>query len=128
MTSFADLADARWRLLAAPDDGDGRLRYDATLERFERAHGRIVAAHWSGREAAGLAVCCRHLSFGRLQWSLHRSMGSLAAQRPELSPLLRHVGGEAARASTILSGRAQRLAVADLFTRSRHVMAALEAS
>jgi hypothetical protein len=30
--------------------------------------------------------------------------------------------------SNILSGRAQRLAVADLFTRSRHVMAALEAS
>jgi len=32
----------------------------------------------------------------------------------------------AARASSSLSGRAQRVAVADLFTRSRHVMAALE--
>ena len=97
-------------------------------EHFERTHGRIVAAHWSSREAAGVAVCCRHLAFGRLQWSLHRSMGSLAAQRPEFSPVLRHVGGEAARASSILSGRAQRIAVARLFTRSRHVMAALEAS
>jgi hypothetical protein len=55
-------------------------------------------------------------------------MDSLAAQRPEFSPLLRHVAGEAARASSVLSGRAQRLAVANLFTRSRHVMAALEAS
>lgn len=128
MISFADLVDARWRLLTEPDDSAGRLRYDAMRERFEHAHGRIVAAHWSSREAAGIAICCRHLSFGRLQWSLHRSLGSLAAQRPELAPLLRHVGGEAARASNILSGRAQRLAMADLFTRSRHVMAALEAS
>ena len=128
MTSFADLVDARWRLLAEPDDSAEQLRYDAMRERFEHVHGRIVAAHWSSREPAGIAVCCRHLSFGRLQWSLHRSLGSLAARRPELSPLLRHVGGEAARASNILSGRAQRLAVADLFTRSRHVMAALEAS
>jgi hypothetical protein len=128
MTSFPDLVDARWRLLAEPHDSARRLRYDALRQRFEHAHGRIVAAHWSSREAAGIAICCRHLSFGRLQWSLHRSMGSLAARRPELSPLLRHVGGEAARASSILSGRAQRLAVADLFTRSRHVMAALEAS
>ena len=55
-------------------------------------------------------------------------MGSLAARRPEFSPLLRHVAGESARASSILSGRAQRLAVDSLFTRSRHVMAALEAS
>jgi hypothetical protein len=128
MTSFADLVDARWRSLADPHDPAARLRHDAMRERFERAHGRIVAVHWSRREAAGVAVCCRHLSFGRLQWSLHRSMGTLAAQRPEFAPLLRHVGGEAARASSVLSGRAQRLAVANLFTRSRHVMAALEAS
>jgi hypothetical protein len=128
MISFADLVDARWRSVAAPADPAERERYDTLCERFERTHGRIVAAHWSSREAAGVAVCCRHLSFGRLQWSLHRSMGSLVAQRPEFSPLLRHVAGEAARASSVLSGRAQRLAVANLFTRSRHVMAALEAS
>ena len=128
MTSFADLVDARWRSLAAPDDPAGRERYDALRARFEEAHGRIVGAHWSTRQAAGVAICCRHLSFGRLQWSLHRSMGSLAARRPEFSPLLRHVAGESTRASSILSGRAQRLAVDSLFTRSRHVMAALEAS
>ena len=126
MTSFADVVRARWHSLAEPDDPTSRLRYDAMREHFERTHGRIVAAHWSSREAAGVAICCRHLSYGRLQWSLHRNMGRLAAQRPEFSPLLRHVAGEAARASSSLSGRAQRVAVADLFTRSRHVMAALE--
>jgi hypothetical protein len=68
MTSFADLVDARWRLLTEPDDSAGRLRYAATPKRFEHAHG--------------------------------------------------HMG----------SGRAKRLAVADLFKGSRHVMAALEAS
>jgi len=128
MTSFDDVVRARWRLLAEPEDPNGRVRHDAMREHFERTHGRIVAAHWSSREAAGVAICCRHLSFGRLQWSLHRGMGRLAAQRPEFSPLLRHVAGEAARASNVLSGRAQRLAVAELFTRSRHVMAALESS
>jgi hypothetical protein len=128
MTSFAHLVDARWRLLAEPDDRARRLRYDAMRERFERAHGRIVAAHWSTRQAAGIAICRRQLSFGRLQWSLHRGLGSLAAGHPEFSPLLRQVAGESARASSILSGRAQRLAVAGLFARSRHVMAALEAS
>ena len=128
MTSFADLVDARRRWLAEPDDPTGRLRYDLMREHFERAHGRIVAAHWSSREAAGVAVCCRPLSFGRLQLSLHRSKDRLAAERPEFAPVLRHVAGEAARASSVLSGRAQRLAVADLFRRSRHVMAALEGS
>jgi len=68
MTSFDDVVRARWRLLAEPEDPNGRVRHDAMREHFERTHGRIVAA------------------------------------------------------------RAQRLAVADLFTRSRHVMAALEAS
>ena len=126
MTSFADVVRARWHALAEPDDPTSRLRYDAMREHFERRHGRIVAAHWSSREVAGVAICCRHLSYGRLQWSLHRSLGRLAAERPEFSPLLRHVAGEADRASSSLSGRAQRLAVADLFTRSRHVMAALE--
>jgi hypothetical protein len=102
MTSFADVVRARWHSLAEPDDPTSRLRYDAMREHFERRHGRIIAAHWSSREAAGVAIC------------------------PEFSPLLRHVAGEAARASSSLSGRAQRLAVTDLFTRSRHVMAALE--
>jgi hypothetical protein len=128
MTSFADLVEARWRLLAEPGDPAGRVRYDLMREHFERRHGRIVAAHWSSREAAGIAVCCRHLPFGRLQWSLHRSLVRVAAQRPEFSPLLRHVDGEAARAGATLPGKAQRLTVAGLFTRSRHVMAALEAS
>src|SRR6185295_6520010 len=82
MTSFADVVRARWHSLAEPDDPTSRLRYDAMREHFERTHGRIVAAHWSSREAAGVAICCRHLSYGRLQWSLHRSLGGLAAQRP----------------------------------------------
>jgi hypothetical protein len=128
MTSFADLVDARWRSLAEPDDPTGRLRYELMREHFERTHGRIVAAHWSTRQAAGIAICCRHLPFGRLQWSLQRSLGSLADGRPEFLPLLRHVAGESARASSVLCGRAQRVAVAGLFARSRHVMAALEAS
>src|SRR4051812_21653009 len=125
MTSFADLVHARWGSISAPDDGAERERYRAARERFERTHGRIVAARWSTGQAAGVALCCRHLSFGRLQWSLHRSLGTLADGRPEFLALLRRVAGESARASSVLSGRAQRVAVTGLFDRSRHVMAAL---
>ena len=59
MTSFADLVDARWRSLATPDDPTGHERYAALRARFEQEHGRIVAAHWSTRQAAGVAICCR---------------------------------------------------------------------
>jgi hypothetical protein len=127
MTSFADLVHARWRVLAAPDDPAERERYVAARRRFERAHGRIVDGHWSARHAAAVAICCRHLPAGRLQWSLHRSLGGLDAGRPELSPLLAHTAGESARASSILSGMAQRLAVARLFALNRNVIGALEA-
>jgi hypothetical protein len=127
MTSFADLVDARWRSIAAPEDAAERERYEATRARFEREHGRIVSGHFAARHAAGVAICCRHLSWGRLQWSVHRSMGGLAAGRPELSPLLLHTAGESARASGVLSGMAQRVAVARLFTLNRNVMTALEA-
>ena len=127
MTSFADLVEARWRSIAAPEDAAERERYEATRARFEREHGRIVSGHFAARHAAGVAICCRHLSWGRLQWSVHRSMGGLAAGRPELSPLLLHTAGESARASSVLSGMGQRLAVARLFTLNRNVMMALEA-
>jgi hypothetical protein len=127
MTSFAELVDARWRSIAAPEDAAERERYEATRTRFEREHGRIVSGHFAARHAAGVAICCRHLSWGRLQWSVHRSMGGLAVGRPELSPLLLHTEGESARASSILSGMAQRVAVTRLFTLNRNVMTALEA-
>jgi hypothetical protein len=127
MTSFADLLQARSRALARPEDAAARERYAALREDFERTHGRIVDGHWSQRYAAGIAICCRHLSFGRLQWSLHRSLDPLTDERPEFARPLRHVAGESARASSLLSGRAQRLAVSSLFARARHLMSALEA-
>jgi hypothetical protein len=127
MTSFADLVHVRWAWIAAQDDDAACERYETTYARFERDHGRIVKGHFSAREAAGVALCCRHLPWGRLQWSVHRSMGALAVARPEVAPLLAHTAGESARASSILSGASQRVAVTRLFTLNRNVMTALEA-
>jgi hypothetical protein len=127
MTSFADLVHARWGSIGAPDDAAARERYETARARFEREHGRIVNAHFSARHAAGVAICCRHLSWGRLQWSVHRTMGGLASGRPELSPLLLHSAGESARASSTLSGMGQRVAVARLFAMNRNLMMALDA-
>jgi hypothetical protein len=43
------------------------------------ARWRVLAAPDDPAER----ICCRHLPAGRLQWSLHRSLGGLDAGRPE---------------------------------------------
>ena len=56
------------------------------------------------------------------------TLALVPAQEPKGEYVKKATRAESARATLVLSGRAQRLAVANLFTRSRRVMAALEAS
>jgi hypothetical protein len=119
--SFGDLVNARG------SDGTGS-GYAETRERFEAEHGKIVDDYWPTREGTGLALCCKRVGWGREQWSLHRSMGDLAATRPDFSPLLLHVARESVRASNVLSGMTQRIAVSNLFSLSRDIMASLDST
>jgi hypothetical protein len=124
--SFGDLVHNRWEHEKHPTDQRARERYVETRRRFEDEHGKIVDDYWSKREPAGVALCCKRLSFGRLEWSLHRAMGSLAAGRSEYSPLLLRIARQSVRANSLLRGMTQRMATANLFALSRDIMASLE--
>jgi hypothetical protein len=125
--SFGDLVHAHWRWKNEHADDDvGHEQYEAIRERFEEEHGKIVDDYWSVREPAAVALCCKRVRFGRLEWSLHRVMGSLAAGRSEYSPLLLRIARQSVRANSLLSGMTQRMATANLFALSRDIMASLE--
>ena len=124
--SFGDLVHARWQSKTSPTDETAREYYESVRAIFEAEHGKIVDDYWNKRQPAGVALCCKRLRFGRLEWSLHRAMGNLAAGHPECSPLLLHVARQSVRASNILRGMTQRIAISNLFALSRDIMTSLE--
>jgi hypothetical protein len=123
--SFGDLVHARSQSDRAGDDSPAHKRYEEIRDRFEAEHGKIVDDYWCTQHAAGVALCCKPSRWGRLQWSLHRGMGNLAAAHPEYSTLLLHAAREAVRASNVLSGMTQRIAVSNLFALSRDLIVSL---
>jgi hypothetical protein len=124
--SFGDLVHARWQAKTSPSDEAARENCESVRAMFEEEHGKIVDDYWSKGQPAGVALCCKRLPFGRLEWSLHRAMGDLAAGHPEYSPLLLHVARQSVRASNILRGMTQRIAISNLFALSRDIMTSLE--
>jgi hypothetical protein len=120
--SFGDLVRAKCEA-----KGDADPEYERIRRLFEAEHGKIVDDYWPDREHTGIALCCKKKgSWGREHWSLHRSMGDLAAGRPAFSSLLLHTARESVRASNVLSGMTQRIAVANLFALNRDIMASLD--
>jgi hypothetical protein len=126
-SSFGDLVHTRWHHKKNPADEEARERYDEVRAQFEAEHGKIVDDYWAKRQAAGLALCCKRLRSGRLEYSLHRAMGDLAAGRPEYSRLLLRIARESVGANSLLRGMTQRMATAHLYALSRDIMASLEA-
>jgi hypothetical protein len=124
--SFGDLVHHRWSHKKNPTDERARTRYEETRARFEDEHGKIVDDYWAKRDPAGVALCCKRGRFGRLEWSLHRAMGNLAAGRSEYSPLLLRIARQSVRANSLLRGMTQRMATANLFALSRDIMSSLE--
>jgi hypothetical protein len=125
--SFGDLVHTRWHHKKNPTDEVARERYEEIRATFEAEHGKIVDDHWARREPAGVALCCKRSRLGRLQWSLHRGMGNLAAGQAAYSPLLLQVARDSVRANSLLRGMTQRMATANLFALSRDIIASLEA-
>ena len=124
--SFGDLVHERWHAEKNPANEAARDRCESTRALFQEEHGKIVDAYWSHIEAAGVALCCKPLRRGRREWSLHYSVGSLAAGRPQYSPLLQRVARQSVHASNVLRGMPQRMATANLFALSRDIMVSLE--
>jgi hypothetical protein len=125
--SFGDLVHTRWHHKKNPTDELARARYEEIRATFEAEHGKIVDDYWSKREPAGVALCCKRSRWGRLEWSLHRGMGNLAACQPAYSPLLLQIARDSVRANSLLRGMTQRMATANLFALSRDMIASLEA-
>jgi hypothetical protein len=120
--SFGDLVRAKCEA-----KGDTDAEYERIRRLFEAEHGKIVDDYWPDRKHTGIALCCKKKGrWGREHWSLHRSMGDLAAGRPAFSSLLLHTARESVRASNVLSGMTQRIAVANLFALNRDIMASLD--
>ena len=124
--SFGDLVHAHWDSKMHPTDEGARLRYEETRAAFEAEHGKIVDDYWSSHEPAAVALCCRRGRCGGVEWALHRITGPLAFGRPEFSRLLFHSGRESVHAANVLHGMAQSVAVSNLFSLSKDVMASLE--
>ena len=124
--SFGDLVHARWKMAMPGATDDAEDHYDAIRRLFQKEHGKIVDDYWPKCPETGVALCCKKDRWGREHWSLHRSMGDLAAGRPAFSSLLLHTARESVRASNVLCGMTQRIAVANLFALSRDIMAALD--
>jgi hypothetical protein len=123
--SFGDVVHARWHAWHSSDD-DAKLNYEATRAVFEAEHGKILDDYWATREPAAVALCCRRTRFGGQEWSLHCITGSLAAGRPEYSRLLLHGARESVHASTMLRGMAQCVAISNLYSLTKDLMASLE--
>ena len=125
--SFGDLVHVRWYHKKHPKDAAAERRWDETRAAFEAEHGKIVDDYWSKRQAAGIALCCRRRSDRRLEWTMHRAMGDLAAAHPGDSPVLLRIARHSVRAQSLLRGMTQRMATANLFALSRDIMSTLEA-
>jgi hypothetical protein len=125
-SSFADLVRARW--LSTPEcDPEAHDLYLDTLRRFERDHGEIVDDYWSENEPAAVAVTCRRRFLRRKQLTLHRRTERLSAGRPGFARLLLGVDRQAVRASNVLAGMGQRIAMCNLYSLTREVTTYLDA-
>jgi hypothetical protein len=126
--TFLDLVYARfqWKSEPGASADAARERYEAIRATFEADHGKIVDEHWSGRWPVGVVTCRRRERWGREQWWLHRQTGSLASDEPEFSRLLRDAARQSVRASNVLSGMSQRIAISNLFSLTRDIIGSLD--
>jgi hypothetical protein len=126
--TFLDLVHARfqWKSEHSARVDAARERYETIRATFEADHGKIVDEHWSGRFPVGVVTCRRRERWGREQWWLHRQTGSLASDQPGFSRLLRDAARQSVRASNVLSGMSQRIAISNLFSLTRDIIGSLD--
>jgi hypothetical protein len=123
--TFVELVHARFDWKSSPTER-GRERYETTRATFEADHGKIVDEHWSERAPVGVVTCRQHGSWGHERWWLHRQTGSLATSHPEFARLLRDAARQSVRASNVLCGMSQRIAISNLFSLTRDIIGSLD--
>jgi len=123
--TFVELVHARFDWKTSPTVR-ARERYEAVRAAFEADHGEIVDEHWSERVPVGAVTSRQSGPWGRERWWLHRQTGSLATDHPDFSRLLRDAARQSVRASNILCGMSQRIAISNLFSLTRDIIGSLD--
>jgi hypothetical protein len=123
--TFVELVHARYEWKTSPTER-ARERYEAARATFEADNGKIVDEHWSERSPVGVVTCRQRGRWGHEQWWLHRQTGSMATDHPEFARLLRDAARQSVRASNVLSGMSQRIAISNLFSLTRDIIGSLD--
>ncbi|MGI8803781.1 MAG: hypothetical protein ACR2KV_16720 [Solirubrobacteraceae bacterium] len=122
--SLQDLVQARWHS-THPGSDELQAIYELTLKEFQRRHGEIVEDYWAEALPAAVAVSCMRRRFSK-QLGLHRQTTRLLAKHPEFSRLMLRVDRESVRATNVLAGMSQTIAMSNLFSLTRDVTNYLE--
>jgi hypothetical protein len=122
--SFRDLSDAHLR---SEKDPAAREDYLEIRRRFQQEQGEIMDEYWASSVPAGVAVTWRPGRFriGR-RLALHRRTEQLSAGRPDFARLLLRVDRQSVRASNVLAGMSQRIAMSNLYSLTREITTYLE--
>lgn len=139
-TSFAELVWAHfvWER-ELHTNGSARRETEARYRRaraeFEAAEGKIVASHWSITEASAVVLTCKE-GWGPLRWlgkeptlRLHRVTDWVqSAETAPLAELLHRTETLAIRASEILRGASERIAMQLLVATASDVLGLIDRS
>ena len=124
-----DLRRARPRALRLEDVADGACARALRGHRARRSRPTTARSSTSTGPSAlpvGAVTCRQRGRWGRQRWWLHRQTGSLATNHPEFSRLLRDAARQSVRASNVLCGMSQRIAISNLFSLTRDIIGSLD--
>jgi hypothetical protein len=125
--SFAELTWAQWqRSKKGPAEADDA--YAAVRAEFIKEHGDVLAAYWSERAPAAVALTTgRDRLFRRRRPEYHCASDWTSAGVPQIANLLFRCDSLAARTAETVSPSASRIALHGVFSVSRHLMETAEA-
>ena len=133
-TTFPELvwAHFKWERQA---HGDGNVhpeverRYRETLVAFEEEHGKLFDAYWSTTDASAVAITVKQAGwplrwFGKEpQLRFHRATDWATKDAPEITDVMQRCDTLAIRASEVLRGTAERIALQRILAIGSHLLA-----
>jgi hypothetical protein len=107
-------------------------RYRATLKAFEREHGRILEAYWSTTCASAVAVTVKRAA-RPFNWlgkdptlRFHRATEWVIKDAPTIADVMQRCDTLAIRASEVLRGTSERIALQRIFNVASHLLGFLD--
>ena len=130
--SFTELVYAHfawWHELRSGDTGEAAAAYHQLLDRFERAHGRIVHSFWCTHLESAVALTEQRARFfwQRSRWVFHRESDWATKGSPEIAAELHRCDELAVRARTVLTGVRQRICLQLVTASAAHLLSLVDA-